>query len=208
MKTLLVFAHPQKNSFNHALKQMVVAQCQNLKISDLYAMQFKAAADWGDFEGNGFSPHYTLAQKEAYSQGRFIHEIQAEQEKLLWCNQVIFQFPFWWFGAPAILKGWLDRVLAKGFAYDKEKWFDQGLMKGKKAKLVLTTQSPEESYTQEGVHGPIDVFLKPFHHTLKFVGFSLEKPFVGYGIDGASPELRKTILDQYQKDLTHFLNKS
>lgn len=208
MKTLLVFAHPLKEgAFNHALKEIAQETFKHLKISDLYAMHFKAGADWDDFQGEGYPLQYTLAQKEAFSQGRFAADIQQEQEKLLWCDLLLLQFPFWWFSAPALLKGWLDRVLAKGFAYDKGKWFEQGLMRGKKAKLVLTTQSGSDSYSSEGVHGPIDPFLMPLHHTLKLVGFSLEKPFIAYGVDGGSLELRKSALDHYQKELFQLTKK-
>ena len=204
MNTLLVFVHPLKTgSFNHALKQIAEAEVENLLVSDLYAMDFKAAADFDDFEGEGFQRQYTLAQKEACIQNRFTADIKQEQDKLLWCDLLILQFPLWWFSTPAILKGWLDRVLAKGFAYDKGQWFEQGLMKGKKAILVITTQSGQEAYSPQGVHGPIDMYLSHLHHTLKLVGFSIETPFIAYGVDGGSIELRQSALKEYQKKLAH-----
>ena len=46
---------------------------------------------------------------------------------------IILHFPLWWFGVPAILKGWFDRVLVKGFAYDAGKVFATGLLRGKTA---------------------------------------------------------------------------
>lgn len=202
MKTLLVFAHPHKGSFNHALKDVAEKSLSHLKVSDLYAMKFKAAADWNDFNGSGLPDQYSLAQKQASEHATFAKDIQQEQEKLLWCDQLILQFPLWWFGAPAILKGWLDRVLAKGFAYDKEKLFDHALLKARKAWIVTTTQSPEASYRLGGMHGPIEDFLKPFHHTLRFVGFSIEAPFIAYGVDGADASLREAYLNQYRKKLS------
>lgn len=196
--TLLVYAHPLNGSFNDALREVAKAHLPNLQISDLYAMSFKAVADWRDFQGDQFPLQYTAAQKEAFLREAFADDIQKEQEKLLWCDLLVLQFPLWWFGAPAILKGWLDRVLAKGFAYDQGKWFEQGLLKGRRAKLVLTTQSLATSYCAEGIHGPIEPFLQPLHHTLKLVGFSLEKPFIAYGVDGGSADLRQSYLDQYR----------
>ncbi len=208
MKTLLVFAHPiTEGSFNHALKKVAQSQLRDLKISDLYGMQFKAAADWDDFQGEGFSPHYAVAQKEAYLQDAFTKDIKQEQERLLWCDLLILQFPLWWFNAPAILKGWMDRVLAKGFAYDKGQWFEQGLLKGKKAMLVLTTQSSESSYAPKGVHGPIEEYLKPLEHTLNFVGISLEAPFVAYGVDDAPDALKQEYLERYRNILAQLAEK-
>jgi NAD(P)H dehydrogenase (quinone) len=55
--------------------------------------------------------------KQAFAQGTQSADIAAEQEKLLWADTVIFQFPLWWFSMPAIMKGWIDRVYAWGFAY-------------------------------------------------------------------------------------------
>lgn len=199
MSILLVYAHPSKASFNHALKEVAKDSVKDLCISDLYKMNFKAAADWSDFQPGEYSSQYTAAQKEAFLKDSFSRDLQEEQKKLISCKAVIFQFPLWWFGPPAILKGWLDRVLAKGFAYDKEKMFDRGLMRGKSAMISLTTQSPESSYTQEGVHGPIEVFLKPLHHTLRFAGFSIEEPFIAYGVDGSSLSTRKTYLERYHQ---------
>lgn len=59
----------------------------------------------------------TLDSKQTFAQGTQSADIAAEQEKLLWADTVIFQFPLWWFSMPAIMKGWIDRVYAWGFAY-------------------------------------------------------------------------------------------
>ncbi len=202
MKVFLVFAHPLKSgSFNHALKEIAEEELSPLHVSDLYAMKFKSTADWDDFLCSDLPLQYTQAQKEAFSNHCIAQDIAREQEKLLWCDLLILQFPLWWFSAPAILKGWIDRVLSKGFAYDKGKWFDQGLMRGKKAMLALTTQSGESNYSPNGVHGPIEHFLKPIHHTLKLVGFEVESPFVAYEADGGTDALRQATLTRYRTDL-------
>lgn len=73
-------------------------------------------------------------------------DIAGEQEKLLWADTVIFQFPLWWFSLPAIMKGWIDRVYAYGFAYgvgehSDTHWGDrygEGTFAGKRAMLVVT----------------------------------------------------------------------
>jgi putative NADPH-quinone reductase len=209
MKTLLVFAHPlQAGSFNHALKEIAQKKLPSLQISDLYALHFKACADWKDFQLDHPPLQYSLAQKEALTKKALAQDIVQEHAKLLWCDRLILQFPLWWFSIPAILKGWLDRVFVKGFAYDKGQWFESGLMKGKLAKLVLTTQSDEGSYAPGGVHGPIDAYLKPIHHTLKLAGFSIEPPFIAFGVDGGTDALRKSYLTQYEKALISYTRSS
>jgi NAD(P)H dehydrogenase (quinone) len=52
---------------------------------------------------------------------------------------LILQFPIWWFGMPAILKGWADWVLARGFAYVAGRKYDTGMFRGKTAMVAATT---------------------------------------------------------------------
>ncbi len=205
MTTLLVYAHPQNCSFNHALKEVVLSTVPKLQVSDLYEMQFKAVADWNDFkETKGLSTNYSQAQRQAFFGNLLADDIRAEQEKLLVCERLILQFPLWFFSSPAIVKGWMDRVFANGFAYDTGKWFETGLLQGRKAVVVVTTQSSQSAYSSDGVHGELAGYLKPIHHTLRLVGFTVEDPFVAYAIDKSSEEERLSYLAAYQKKLTVF----
>ncbi|WP_367133458.1 MULTISPECIES: NAD(P)H-dependent oxidoreductase [Streptomyces] len=83
-----------------------------MQVSDLYAMKWKAALDADDFPGHpGDRPLAVMSDSErATPAGRLTPDVAAEQEKLRWSDAVILQFPLWWFSAPAILKGWIDRV--------------------------------------------------------------------------------------------------
>ncbi|EMR6442847.1 NAD(P)H-dependent oxidoreductase, partial [Klebsiella pneumoniae] len=123
MKVLLIYAHPEPRSLNGALKNFAIRHLQQagheVQVSDLYAMRWKAGYDADDSGappvGEFWRP--TLDSKQAFAQGTQSADIVAEQEKLLWADTVIFQFPLWWFSMPAIMKGWIDRVYAWGFAY-------------------------------------------------------------------------------------------
>lgn len=198
MNILYVYAHPNPSSFNGLLKQHALSVMKKLnvsiKVSDLYAETFKATADWSDFhlaEPEG-KAQYFLAQQDAYQNHTLSRDITEELDKVAWADHIIFQFPLWWFSTPAILKGWFDRILVKGFSYDAGKVFQDGLLKGKSASLVTTTQSPESAYQVEGLHkASIDVFLHPIHHTLQFVGIETLPPFVLYAafnLDAAAEE--------------------
>ena len=205
MTTFLVYAHPQNCSFNHALKEITLSTVSKLQVSDLYEMQFKAVADWNDFkETKGLSTNYSQAQKQAFFGNLLTDDIRSEQEKLLVCKRLILQFPLWFFSAPAIIKGWMDRVFANGFAYDTGKWFETGLLQGRKAFISVTTQSSESAYSSNGIHGNITDYLKPLHHTLRLVGFTVEDPFVAYAIDKSSEEERRAYLDAYRKRIVSF----
>ncbi|MDF1759800.1 MAG: NAD(P)H-dependent oxidoreductase [Coxiellaceae bacterium] len=187
MNILYVYAHPNDNSFNAMLKQQALDQLQkqgaNVKVSDLYQMGFNPTASWQDFKErpSDLPEQYFLAQSQALASDQLADDIKVEMKKLAWADHIIFQFPLWWFSVPAILKGWFDRVLVKGFAYDAGRVFDKGLLKGKTASLVTSTQSPEALFQPDAVHQATMMdMLHPIHNTLKFVGIEPKDPFVTY----------------------------
>src|SRR6478752_3045271 len=123
MNVLIVYAHPEPRSLNGSLKEFSVKRLRDaghaVQVSDLYAMNWKAALDAGDSvahtTGDRFDP--SRASKYAFENGLQSADIAAEQAKLKWADAVILQFPLWWFSMPAIMKGWVERVYAYGLAY-------------------------------------------------------------------------------------------
>jgi NAD(P)H dehydrogenase (quinone) len=210
MKFLIVYAHPQQDSYNNALREQAVTALKNhqheVQVSDLYAMNFKATADWQDFNNPPsqiLPTQYSIAQKAAVENKILANDIQIELEKLQWCDVLILQFPLWWFSAPAILKGWFDRVLVKGIAYDANRWFNTAPLVGRKAMLVTTTQAPAASYSSNGLNGDLNILLQPIHHTLHFVGFTPVTPFAAYGVmDDVQAKRQQYIQDYIQRLLT------
>lgn len=204
MKILYCYAHPNEKSFNALLKTVALDAFEKNKVdvlvSDLYATSFSAAASWSDFTSDvSNETQYFLAQQSAFQQQALSEDIMQEIEKIKSADHLIFQFPLWWFSVPAILKGWLDRVLIKGFTYDAGKIFEHGLLQGKTASLVVTTQSPEAAYQMDGVHhATIDVFLKHIHHTLHFVGIKTLDPFVVFNAFQLSAERVSEVVAAYE----------
>uniref|UniRef100_H2MUA9 Ribosyldihydronicotinamide dehydrogenase [quinone] n=1 Tax=Oryzias latipes TaxID=8090 RepID=H2MUA9_ORYLA len=167
-KVLIVFAHQSSGSFNAAAKsaavEVLTAQGCTVEVSDLYAMNFKAAATAEDIKGDVKDAEHFRYQEEtrlAWEEGRLAEDITAEQTKLSEADLVIFQFPMYWFSVPAIMKGWIDRVLTCGFAFTKEKRYSQGLLKEKKAMLSFTTGSLESMFSSTGINGDMNVTLWP-----------------------------------------------
>lgn len=132
MKVLIVHAHPESQSFNGAMTrtavQALTQQGHQVKVSDLYAMGWDAVLrinEFSDLDNPGF---FNPAKEQAHAQttGTVCAEVAREQAKVREADLVIFQFPVWWFSMPAILKGWVDRVLSKGFAYSSGHKYDTG----------------------------------------------------------------------------------
>lgn len=197
MKTLVVYAHPEPRSLNGALKDLAVSTLEDagheVRVSDLYAMNWKAVVDAEDYGRAASSPLRVVSDSgRAFDAGTLTQDVRAEQEKLLWADTVIFQFPLWWYTMPAILKGWFDRVFTYHFAYGVGEHsdtrygerFGEGTLAGRKALLSVTVGGRESHYAARGINGPIDDLLFPIQHgILYYPGIEVLPPFVLYGAD-------------------------
>src|SRR3569833_3132212 len=198
MNVLIVFAHPETRSLNGALRDVAISELKagghEVRISDLYADGWKSEVDREDFLqlAPGARLNVAAASGEAISSQVLTDVVKAEQQKLLWSDAVILQFPLWWFTMPAILKGWVDRVYSYGFTYgvgehSDKRWgnrYGEGVFAGKRAMLIVTTGGWEEHYSARGINGPIDDLLFPINHGILFYpGFDVLPPFVMHRVN-------------------------
>jgi NAD(P)H dehydrogenase (quinone) len=134
-KTLIVFAHPSHDSFNFSLLETVVAclraKGHEIEINDLYAMSF--------------DPVMTATE---ISKRLAPDQIAKEQAKVAWADTLFFIFPVWWWTPPAILKGWLERVLCQDFAFKYDVGLNRlvGMLAGRKAVIISTSSADPASY--------------------------------------------------------------
>jgi NAD(P)H dehydrogenase (quinone) len=207
LNVLIVYAHPEPQSFNGAMKDLAVetltAAGHEVIVSDLYAMGFNPVAGRDDITGEPTNPEFFSLQREqtaAYDSGRTAPEIAAEMKKLRRADFVIFQSPIWWFGMPAMLKGWADRVFARGFAYLPGRKYDTGMFKGKLAMVAATTGTSADTYAPDGIDGDILTVLWPVHNgLLRYAGFDVLPPFVAYMPGRVGDDGRKAYLEAYRK---------
>lgn len=109
MRCLLVHAHPlDKSLTRHFLdlaRTQLVAAGHTVELLDLYPA--------------GFDPRLTASERASHYGPNFDHSgIEREAAQLTNAEVLVVVFPTWWFGLPAILKGWVDRVFAPGIAFD------------------------------------------------------------------------------------------
>lgn len=209
MNVLIVYAHPEAKSFNGAMKDLAVETLtragHDVVVSDLYAMGFNPVAGPGDISGERNDPDFFSLPREqtaAYEIGALSADINAEIEKVKRADFVLFQFPVWWFGMPAILKGWADRVFARGFAYLPGRKYDTGMFKGKLAMVAATTGTSADTYAPDGIDGDILTVLWPIHNgLLRYSGFDVLPPFVAYMPGRVGDDGRKAYLETYSKRL-------
>ncbi|MBV2365738.1 NAD(P)H-dependent oxidoreductase [Streptomonospora nanhaiensis] len=200
MKILWVFAHPERRSLNGSLMAAGLAELaergHDVRVSDLYAMGWKPVVDAADFPGAGGLERDRLvvgaAQERGHRERRLSPDVLAEQERIDWADAIVLHFPLWWFGPPAILKGWLDRVLVQGFAFGlrddqgRTRRYGDGGLVGKRALIVTSVGAREASFGPRGIHGHVDEVLFPLlHGTFWYTGAAALPPFVVYGADRA-----------------------
>ncbi|SDA91238.1 NAD(P)H-dependent oxidoreductase [Mesorhizobium qingshengii] len=209
MNVLIVYAHPEAKSFNGAMKDLAVETLtrggHDVVVSDLYATGFNPVAGPGDITRERNDPDFFSLPREqtaAYEAGALSTDISGEIEKLKQADFVLFQFPVWWFGMPAILKGWADRVFARGFAYLPGRKYDTGMFRGKLAMVAATTGTSADTYAPDGIDGDILTVMWPIHNgLLRYSGFDVLPPFVAYMPGRVGDDGRKAYLEAYRNRL-------
>ncbi|KAM6934240.1 ribosyldihydronicotinamide dehydrogenase [quinone]-like [Xenentodon cancila] len=214
-KVLIVYAHQSPASFSAAAKnaavEVLTAQGCTVEVSDLYAMTFKATATAEDIKGdvkNAENFSYLEETRLAWEEGKLSDDITKEQSKLTEADLVIFQFPMYWFSVPAIMKGWIDRVLTSGFAFSQEKRYSQGVFTDKKAMLSFTTGSLESMFSSTGINGDMNVTLWPLQNgILHYCGFQVVAPQIFWAPSCATPEARSCMLEGWRTRLQGLLEE-
>ena len=108
MRALVVYCHPREGSFNSAVRDTVI---ERLQIAGAEVRQH-------DLYRTGFQPVLTTEEWVGYENCPENCEPVADQvADVRWCDTLIFVYPTWWYGLPAMLKGWLDRVLLPDVAF-------------------------------------------------------------------------------------------
>lgn len=153
MKCLVVIAHPLQKSLCHALEGTVVAALEesghSVIVQNLYEENFNACL--------------TVNERQTYYSEIYDKEsISKEIQWLTSAELLVLVFPTWWFGFPAILKGWFDRVWAPGVAYDHAP--DFGPIKPRLSNLRSTI-----AVTTLGAQWWVDLFImgRPVRKVLK-----------------------------------------
>lgn len=204
MKVLIVHAHYEPQSFTTALKDQAVATLSaaghEVRVSDLYAMQFNPVASAADFAERSDPDYcvYALEQRKGFENGTIAADIREEVAKVDWCDLLILNFPIFWFSVPAIMKGWIDRVFVSGRFYGGKRFYDQGGMRGKQAMLSFTLGGREHMFGPQAIHGELETMLRPIlRGSLAYAGFTVLPPFAAYHVPYVTQESRQQILVEY-----------
>lgn len=184
MKALIIFAHPNPQSFNAAVlgtvKEELGKKGAEVKVKDLYAMQWNPVLSAADFQ--------------QMLSGKIPDDIAHEQADVTWADTLIIVSPIWWYSFPAILKGYIDRVLGQGFAYEYTESGPRGLLTGKRAAVITTSGADENTAKQTGMMDAINTSIVKGIFT--FCGFSDMKYHNNYAVPMVPAEERQKMLEQ------------
>lgn len=160
-KILIINGHPDGESYNAALgaayrkgAEASGAEVREIAIRDL---RFEPNLQFGYRQRTELEP-----------------DLRAAQEALQWADHIVWIYPVWWGSVPALMKGFLDRVLLPGFAFKKREgslWWDRFLT-GKSSRIICTMDQPPWYY--RWVNGsPSHIAMRK--HTLNFIGIKSVK---------------------------------
>jgi NAD(P)H dehydrogenase (quinone) len=214
MNVLIVYAHHEPTSFTSAMKNLAIGvlteQKHNIVVSDLYGQGFNPTAQKWDFvTTSGEHFNYMLEQRHAARLDlAFSPDILGEIQKIQAAELILFVTPLWWFSVPAILKGWFDRVLAMGVTWDGGKIYENGMLRGKQAMIIVSGGGPVDYYKSDGKHkaSPGQILHHVNHGTLAFCGLNVHEPFVALNVLGAGDEGRAKILQELQIRLENMIS--
>jgi NAD(P)H dehydrogenase (quinone) len=190
MHVLIVLAHPDRRSFNGqmaaAATDALIGNGHTVELSDLYGQDFDAregAWHYG-YRNNGEIFDVQAQQRLASDKGMLPTDVSLELERIERADLIILQYPMWWFGAPAMLKGWIDRVLVYGRTYTSRMRYDRGHLKGKRAMVSVTLGGMESTFAHNGRNGDIELLLWPVQMSLHYVGMTVLQAFIAFAVSG------------------------
>lgn len=169
MKTQIVVAHPRGDSFTHALAQRYASGLA----------EHGHQIDWLDLYEERFEPVLGIEEAAATPV-----QILNYQERLNACEALVLAYPIWWSTPPAILVGWLQRVLSEDFAFGAREGRTHGLLPHC-AKLLISVGSRNRG----GAHLE-QLYVEPMQSVLRYCGMQVLDPIVCWGVYAGSPAAR------------------
>jgi len=188
MQTAVIYAHPNPNSFNGAILNQVIKALEDGKhfydVIDLYR--------------DRFDPVLLFDEKKRRSDMKRDPETAEYRRIVKNADHLIFIYPLWWGGMPAIMKGFIDRVFAAGEAYTYQGKLPKGLLKARTASVYYTADAPSW-YLRFWRRDADWVTVKDV--MLKFCGVRRVRRLLFAGVKDSSEEKRTQWLDRVYRSI-------
>ena len=187
MKCIVIYSHPNPKSFCHAILETVTHCLKDKKheveIRDLYSIGFDPVLKGSDFA--------------TFQAGQVPEDIKKEQDFIKRADCLIMIHPVWWTGLPAMIKGYIDRVLSYGFAYSVDGQGVHGLLTGKKVLCFNTQGTPEGVYESSGMWDAMK--MTSDKGIYQFCGLKVVQHVFFPGVPTVSNDVRKGYLEKVKE---------
>lgn len=161
-KHLIVAAHPVEDSFTMSLTRAYLGELirvgHDVRVHDLYRMGFNPVLSARELT-EGSDAHVRMA------------DVVIAQENVLAADVVTVIYPLWWMAMPAMMKGYIDRVFSRGFAYETQPGGAHGLLGGRRAVVVTVSGAPLASFVEDGSWQAVQQLQDT--HIFRAAGFDL-----------------------------------
>lgn len=202
---LVVLAHPEPSSFAAALAQTAhrtfLETGWDTTLLDLYAEDFDPRLSERDFTARAVVNRLQPMDEQLHAArtNSFAPDLARHIELLEDADILVLASPIWWFSLPAMMKGWIDRVLANGIAYvypDVRPW--TGPLNEKRAMLALTSSYEASSFGKRSLWNLEEILYPVLHGTLAYCGMQVLDPFVAYAADSAAKDTLRGYLEAFE----------
>lgn len=187
MRVLVIYSHPYEGSFNHAILENTIEGLKHA--GNEYSVI--------DLNEEGFNPVLTKEELKVYPAGEFLDSRVGEYlSKIKEADHLVFIFPIWWGGVPAVLKGFFDKVFLKKETYEFKGMLPVPKLKGRSATVISTMNAPKLFY---------NCFLKApikqtaIKSTLKLCGIKPVKWIEFSRVVDCSSRTREKMLEKVRK---------
>ena len=191
MRSLVVYCHPDPQSFTAAARDRVVVALQRrgdeVRINDLYE--------------EGFDPLFTAAERARHLEPGADPAVSRYVEDLLWSEQLVLVYPTWWSAQPGMLKGWIDRVWVNGVAWELPPGSNRLRGRLRNIRRIVAVTAHGSSKLMNALEG--EVGKRVMTRTLRSLCHPLTRTrwLAFYGIDTATDEQRRAFLDKVERVL-------
>jgi len=193
MHCTLIIAHPYPGSFSHVLADLIkttrASQNKEVYVIDLYQDQFK--------------PQLSQPELRVYNQGQSLDPlVKTYQTMLMKSDELICVFPIWWYEAPAIFKGFIDKVMMPGFAFEETPLGLEGKLTHILKTSIITTSEVETNFIRNEAGNPIEQTL--LKTTFKVCGISSQLKWLNCEhIASGTLEQRAAFLKEIEQHLKY-----
>lgn len=190
MHVLTVLDHPDPGSFSAAAAERFMAGAKaaghSVELADLHA--------------EGFDPRWTAADIKADGQDNAAPDVVAEQQRIAYADALCLVFPLFWWGMPAMMKGWIDRVWSWGWAYDQLDDPEKSLQRPRSGILLVPAGARSDEIEDDGYRAALEnAWMKG---TFGYFGLAPRKLELLCGATGSEVRRKALLKKCYKSGLT------